>query len=108
MKKRIGTKLYNTETADCVSAEIGLYRQHKKQSYFIYDGKNIKAIDNDAAKELLRQHGIQDVITRKPGKNGDAKLGVSPASADRLANYCRSHGVTQKKVLEDFISTLVP
>ena len=116
MKKRIGTKLYNTETADCIipnisltaQRTIGLYRQHNKQSYFVYDGEDIRAIDNIDAQAILSKYNITDTVSRKPGKNGDTKIGVSTAAADKLAAYCRTHGVTQKKVIEDFINTLVP
>ena len=106
MKKRIGTKLYNTDTAVCIIPEMNLYRAQRMQTYFIFDGEDIQPLDFRDAESILKEHGLLGITKRKPGPNGDVKLGVSPAAADRLAAYCRSHNVTQKKVLEDFIFSL--
>ena len=106
MKKRIGSKLYTTDTAECVDRSIGLYRQKNKQAYFICDGQDISPVSYDDAQKMLSKIGVQDVTKHKAGKNGQTKIGVSPAAADRLAAFCRVHGVTQKKVIEDFIYSL--
>lgn len=106
MKKRIGSRLYNTDTAECIAESIGLYRQRNRQTYFIYDGQEIKPIEYNEAEKLLLEIGIKDTTTHKAGKNGQTKIGVSPDAADRLAAFCRVHGVTQKKVIEDFIYSL--
>ena len=105
MKKRIGTKLYNTDTAVCILPDLNLYRQNV-QTYFILDGWQIKPLDFSEAEAILKERGLLHLTKRKPEKNGGAALHVSPEAADRLASYCRSHNVTQKKVLEEFIATL--
>lgn len=107
MKKRIGTKLYNTDTAVCVLPDLNLYRQNI-QTYFIFDEHEIKPIDYAEAESILKEHGLDNLAKRKPARNGVTSLHVSPSAADRLAAYCRSHNVTQKKVLEEFIATLEP
>lgn len=106
MKKRIGSRLYNTDTAECIAESIGLYRQRNRQTYFIYDGQEIKPIEYNEAEKLLLEIGIKDTTTHKAGKNGQTKIGVSPAAADRLAAYCRINNITQKAVIESFINSL--
>lgn len=106
MRQRIGTKLYDTEKANCIIPEIGLYKQGKSQSYFMYDGLTITPIEFSAAQKLLEEKGLLNITKHSIDYKGRAKIGISPEAADHLASYCRSHGVTQKKVIEDFIATL--
>lgn len=106
MKKRIGTKLYDTDTAICVIPEINLYKQGRKHSYYFYDGETIQPITFPEAHDILEKYGLLDITKRKPEKKGGTALHVSPESADHLAKYCLYRGITQKKVLEDFIATL--
>jgi hypothetical protein len=107
MKKRIGTKIYDTESAILVLPEKGLYRAQKKQTYFLFDGETITPVEYDQAAEMITAAGGGDLLKHKPlGRGNNSTLNVSAPAADRLAEYCRRHGVSQKKVLEDFISNL--
>lgn len=109
MKKRLGTKLYNTDTAILVLPEKNLYRQSWGQTYFFFDGKTITPVDyEDAEKIILESNDSKAILTltRKADKQGDTNIRISAASADRLALYCRQNQVTQKKVIEDYIDTL--
>ena len=108
MKKRIGSKLYDTDKAVCVIPELNLYKQENRQTYFIYDGTVIQPLDFSEAKKFLVEYNITNITLRKPAKNGVASLHVSPEAADHLASYRLLHGVTQKQVIEDFIATLEP
>lgn len=106
MKKRIGTKVYDTEKAICVLPDYGLYRQKTNQTYFLFDGETIKPLDFSEAKRILSENGIENITRRKPAKNGVVTIHISPEAADKLFSYCQEHGITQKKVIEDFIATL--
>lgn len=108
MKKRIGSKLYNTDTAICVIPELKLYKQNGRQTYFIFDESNITPVEFSKAESMLKEYGLLKLTKRKPSKTNEASLHISPDAADRLSSYCRSHNVTQKKVLEQFIATLEP
>lgn len=106
MKKRIGTKLYDTDKAVPVLPDRGLYKQGNRQTYFIFDGETITPIDFWEAEAFLEDAGIIEVTRHSQDLKGRAKIAVSPDAADRLAAFCRVHGVTQKKVIEDFIYSL--
>lgn len=108
MKQRIGTKLYDTEKAICIIPEIGLYKQGKSQSYFLFDEQTISPLEFSEAQKILEEKGFSKITKHSADYKGRAKIGISPEAADHLAAYCRTHGVTQKKVIEDFIATLVP
>ena len=109
MKKRIGSKLYDTESALLLIPEKNLYRTQKNQTYFIFDGVNIIPLDYREAETMIHEFGIDDLkkfLSHKPDNTGRARISISAASADHLAAYCRENQVTQKKVIEDYIETL--
>ena len=108
MKKRIGTKYYNTETAICVLPEIGLYRTQKKQTYFFFDGKEITPISYDEAVKIITEHGGADNIrfNHTPTDKGRATISIPAQYVDKLAAYCRRNNVSQVKVITDFIDSL--
>lgn len=107
MKKRIGTKLYDTDTAICVLPDHGLYRTKKNQTYFLFDGKQITPVEYDQAAEMITAAGAGDhLLKHKPDIKGRGKISVSAASMDRLAAYCRRHGVSQVSIIEAFIDSL--
>ena len=107
MKKRIGTKLYDTETAICIDAEKGLYRTQRKQTYFMFDGKQITPIEYAEAVEMVTAMGGDHLLKHKPyGRGNNASIAVTASYVDRLAEYCRTHGISQKKLIEKFIDSL--
>ena len=107
MIKRIGSKLYNTDTAICVLPEKGLYRTQRNQTYFLFDEENITPISYDEAAEMLKAAGGGDILTnRRADYKGRSPISISVDAANRLAAYCRAHDVSQKKVIEDFINSL--
>ena len=57
MKKRIGTKLYDTEKAAPVLPDLGLYKQGQKQTYFIFDGVTITPLSYEDAAAMLQTAG---------------------------------------------------
>ena len=107
MKKRIGSKLYDTDTAICVIPEKGLYRAQKKQTYFLFDGEKITPIEYEEAAKMITAMWGGDMLKHKAyGRGKNSSIHVSADLVDRLAVYCRRNGVSQKKVIEDFIRSL--
>ena len=109
MKKRIGTKLYDTDTAILVVPELNLYRTQKKQTYFYYDGEVITPIEyQEAEKVITKSNNINaiNMLGRRGDRRGNSKIEISALAADRLAAYCRASGKTQKEVIEEFINSL--
>lgn len=109
MKKRIGSKLYDTDSAIIIIPDKNLYRTKRNQTYFIFDGSNITPLDYQEAEQLINDFGDSETmkyLSHKPDPKGRTKINISAASADRLSAYCRENNVTQKKVIEDYIDTL--
>lgn len=106
MKKRIGSKLYDTDTAICIDPEKGLYRAQHKQTYFLFDGEKITPVDYSDAVKMVTAMGGDHLLKHKPDVKGNGKINVSASHLDRLAEYCRTHGISQKKLIEDFIDSL--
>ena len=106
MRKRIGSKLYDTDTAIKIIPEINLYRAQRKQTYFYFDGLEITPVDFLEAEKLLTKYGLNNYLKHKSSVKGQTHIAISAASADRLSTYCRENNVTQKKVIEDYIDTL--
>lgn len=106
MKKRIGTKLYDTDTAICVLPEKNLYRTQRNQTYFLFDGEQITPVEYDQAAEMITAAGKSDILKRQADYKGRSPVSVSVEMANRLAAYCRRHGVSQVSVIEAFIDDL--
>ena len=108
MKKRIGSKLYNTDTAICVLPDQHLYRAQKMQTYFRFDGETITPVDyEEAVKMITEGGGNEDILTgHKASHKGYTVINVSTSAADRLAAYSRKTGIPMKKIIEDYINSL--
>lgn len=107
MKKRIGSKLYDTDTALCILPEKGLYRAQRNQTYFLFDGAQITPVSYDQAAEMISATGDGGhLLKHRPDPKGRSKIAVSAAAADHLAAYCRAHNVSQISVVEEFIYSL--
>lgn len=109
MKKRIGSKLYDTETAVCILPAYNLYRTQRKKTFFLFDGADITPVSYEDAEKMIMTFGSaedQKSLYHVPTKKGNCMIGVDPAAADRLSAYCRKNNVTQKSVLESFINSL--
>lgn len=109
MKKRIGTKFYDTNTAVLILPEIGLYRAKYQMTFFLYDGKIIQPISYSEAESLIKESCNQDalkMLNHKKNKKGNSMIAVSHLHADHLASYCRKNNISQKEVVESFIDSL--
>ena len=109
MKKRIGTKLYDTDTAIRIIPEQNLYKQAKNRTFFLFDGEKITPIDYEQAAEIITNTGdpnLKKYLYVKPSNRGCATLAVTIDRYYKLEKYAKEHGVSMKKVIEDFIDTL--
>lgn len=109
MKKRIGSKLYDTDRATLILPDIGLYKQPARLSFFLFDGGEIRPVTVEEARDLVEKFGTTDDMrhfTRRGDRYGRGCIWVSAEAADALEAYCERHGVTQKSVIEGFIASL--
>ena len=109
MKKRIGSKLYDTERGIPVLPEQNLYKQPSKKTFYLFDGETITPISYEEAYNMVRGAGKEDLLDklgRKPDSRGNCSLKVSTEHADKLFEYSRITGIPQKTLLEQFIDSL--
>ena len=109
MKKRIGSKLYDTDKGILVLPDQHLYKQPNKRTFYIFDGATITPIEFDQAAEMIRQAGDPDLlqyIDVKSDIRGCTKLGVSIGHYRKLSEYSRRTGVSMKSLIEGFIDSL--
>lgn len=109
MRKRIGTKLYDTEAAICILPAANLYKQQNKRTFFIFDGENITPITIEQAADIIRGAGdpeLEKVLQVKPSNRGCMTLGVTLDRYNKLERYARSQGRSMKSIIEEFIDGL--
>ena len=109
MKKRIGTKLYDTDNGIPVLPEKNLYKQPNKRTFYTFDGETITPVDFDKAAEMIRETGDPDLLQYIQVKFDDrdcARVGVSREHYMRLSEYSRRTGVSMKSLVESFIDSL--
>ncbi len=109
MKKRIGTKLYDTEKGIPVLPDQGLYKQPNKRTFFLFDGEKITPIEYDTAADMIRRSENPDLIRFlevKPNSRGCASQMISLDKYNKLVKYAKKVGKSQKSIIEDFIDSL--
>ena len=62
MKKRIGTKLYDTDKGIPVLPEMGLYKQPLKRSFYLFDGEKITPVEYAEAEQMIKASGNADLM----------------------------------------------
>ena len=109
MKKRIGTKLYDTDKAIPVLPERGLYKQPNKRTFFLYNGETIEPIEYETAADMIAKTENPDLLKYlevKPNSRGCASQMISIDKYNKLAKYAQMVGRSQKSIIEDFIDSL--
>ena len=109
MKKRIGTKLYDTDKGIPVLPEKGLYKQPMKRSFYLFDGEKIEPVEYDQAEQMIRGAGNADLmqfLEAKPNYRGVNQISIDADHYKRLMAYSRKTGVSCKKLVEQFIDSL--
>ena len=109
MKKRIGTKIYDTDKAECILPEKNLYKQQKNRTFFIYDGTVITPLTFEEASEIIRAADdpeLEKVLNVKPDIRGCTNIGITMDHYTKLADYARKNGRSMKSIIEQFIDSL--
>lgn len=114
MKKRVGSKLYDTDNGILILQDIGitglsLYKQPKNRSFYLYDGDQITPLELDEAAELIRRAGDPDLLRYlevKPSPKGCVTLAVTLDRYNKLNRIAATRGVSMKSIIESYIDSL--
>ena len=109
MKKRIGSKLYDTARGIPVLPELNLYKQPSKKTFYLFDGETITPISYDEAHDMILRAGREDllgILGRKSDPKGNSCIKISAEHANKIAEYSRITGIPQKTLIEQFIDSL--
>lgn len=105
MKKRIGTKLYDTDTSEKV-ADVGvgiLYRKRtRKREWFLLIGDNIKPLDDKQARAIL---GDDVRIERKPDTDS-TWIRVDRATHEIISTHADQEGLPITTFMKKWAQTL--
>lgn len=109
MKKRIGSKLYDTEKGIPVLPEKNLYKQPAKRTFYLFDGEKITPVSYEDAAEMIRGAGNDDLLKYlevKPSNRGCVTLSVTVDRYQKLGRYAHAKGISMKSIIEKFIDDL--
>ena len=110
MKKRIGTKLYDTDAGIPVIPEKHLYKQPNKRTFYLFDGEKIEPLTLEQAAEMIRGEGDPDLESKWLGVKSDArgctKIGITVDRYNKLSAYSRRTGQSMKSLVEAWIDSL--
>lgn len=109
MKKRIGTKIYDTDKGIPVIPEIGLYKQPLKKTFYLFDGGTITPLSFEETQNVMKGAGRDDLLSmlkRSHDAKGVTNLRIKAESVDKLAAYSRAVGRSMKSIIEDYIDSL--
>ena len=105
MKKRIGTKLYDTETSERV-ADVGvgiLYRKKtRKREWFLVIGDHVESVDDKQAKALL---GNPERYPKKPDLDS-VMIRVDRATHNKIASRAEMENLSITKFMKKWAETL--
>lgn len=105
MKKRIGTKLYDTETSEKV-ADVGvgiLYRKRtRKREWFLLIGDHIEPVDDKQARALLGE----DVKVEKKPDTDSIMIRVDLETHNRIASRAEKEKLSITKFMKKWAETL--
>lgn len=113
MKKRIGSKLYDTDRGELILKDPitgqDLYKQPKKRSFYLFDGGTIEPLTFDQAAEIIRSKGDPDLLQYlevKPDARGCTKISVTVRHYNKLQTFASRRGQSIKSIIESFIDSL--
>ena len=109
MKKRIGTKIYDTDKGIPVLPEQNLYKQPKNRTFYLFDGEKIEPLTIDQAESIVRESGNLDLLSYldvKPSRKGCVTVGISYDHFRKLDRYAARNGRPMKSILEEYIDSL--
>lgn len=105
MKKRIGTKLYDTEKSEHISwTEMGdLFRKRTRdREWFLVCGEDILPLKDKEARALLGEN----VYHEKPPKSVRIMVGIDRETHDKIAKAAKKKGVPISEIIRDLAENL--
>lgn len=109
MKKRIGSKLYDTEKGIPVLPDQHLYKQPNKRTFYLFDGETITPVSFEEAAEMIRGAELPDpdrFLDVKPSARGCVSLGITVDRYHKLERFAKLRGISMKSVIEAYIDSL--
>ena len=92
MKKRIGSKLYDTETSELI-ADVGvgiLYRKRtREREWFLLVGNYIEPVEDAQARALLGE----TAYIEKPTESKRIMIGVDRKTHEKIAKCAKKEGL---------------
>lgn len=110
MKKRIGTKIYDTEKSTAVM-EIGqetLYKKRTSEEFFLYgEERGFTPLEESAVIGLIGNERYKELTRKKGDEWGAATIAVNVSDVERLKEYARNEGRSVKSLVEEWVDGLL-
>lgn len=114
MKKRVGSKLYDTDNGILILQDTGitglnLYKQPKNRSFYLFDGDQITPLELDEAADLIRRAGdpaLLKYLEVTPDVRGCTRVGITIDHYNKLSRIAAARGVSMKSIIESYIDSL--
>ena len=101
MKKRIGSKLYDTETSELI-ADVGvgiLYRKKtREREWFLQIGQYIEPLEDAQARALLGEN----VYHEKPPESNRIMIGVDRETHAKISRAAKKKGVPISEFMREW------
>lgn len=98
MRKRISTKVYDTDTADIISKKEGLYlyqKRSRERGLFIVNGDKIIPVSRDLAMAMFPD---AEISPRSVGSSG-YRICVDQKTYDKLLNTAQRRNTTMSNIV---------
>lgn len=110
MKKRIGTKIYDTEKSTVVMS-VGretLYKKAKSKDFFLYgEERGFTPLEESAVIGLIGNERYKELTRKKGDEWGIVMLSVLLEDVERLNSYAKNEGRSVKSLVEEWVDRLL-
>lgn len=110
MKKRIGTKIYDTEKSTAVM-KIGketLYKKRTSEEFFLYgEERGFTPLEESSVIGLIGNERYKELTRKKGDEWGAATIAVNVSDVERLKEYARNEGRSVKSLVEEWVDGLL-
>jgi len=105
MKKRIGSKFYDTDSSELV-ADVGvgiLYRKKtREREWFLQIGQHIEPVEDEQARALLGEN----VYHEKPPESKRIMIGVDRATHEKIARAAKKKDMAISEFMREWAKEL--
>ena len=102
MKKRIGTKLYDTESAELVSESVfgKLYRKRtREREWFLLSGDQVLPMSEKEARAMLGETTYHE----KPIESKRVMIGVDRETHSKIARMAKAEGLSISETVRKIV-----